>query len=101
MHDYLGMTFDFSEDGKVKVDMKDYMAKMVDDFSIKFGPDEVAPTQHTEDLFTEGARSESIFGHQVTGRVSHRCCQGSVCLQASKTRHSTCHCLFVHQGSQA
>ena len=54
VHDYLGMTFDFSEDGKVKVDMKDYMAKMVDAFSIKFGPDEVAPTPHTEDLFTEG-----------------------------------------------
>lgn len=32
-HDYLGMTFDFSEKGKVKIDMIDYMEAMVNDFS--------------------------------------------------------------------
>ncbi len=32
VHDYLGMVFDFSEEGKVKVDMCDYIANMVDDF---------------------------------------------------------------------
>ena len=33
VHDYLGITFDLSEKGKVKVDMIDYMIAMVDDFS--------------------------------------------------------------------
>ena len=38
VHDYLGMTFDFSEPGKLKLDMIDYMKAMVDDFSINFKP---------------------------------------------------------------
>ena len=54
IHDYLGMTFDFSEKGIVKVDMIDYMAAMVDDFSTKFEPDDVAPNPAAEDLLTVG-----------------------------------------------
>jgi hypothetical protein len=52
VHDYLGMTFDFSVGGKVKLHMKDYVKDMVDSFPTKitgtkprFGPD---------DLFSEG-----------------------------------------------
>ena len=36
-HDYLGMNFDFSEKGKVKIDMIEYVKSMINDFSIKFG----------------------------------------------------------------
>ena len=54
VHDYLGMTFDFSEEGKVKIDMIDYMCSMVDDFSIPFGPHDIASTPAPEDLFAEG-----------------------------------------------
>ena len=54
IHDYLGMTFDFSEKGKVKVDMIDYVSAMVDDFPIKFKPNDTAPTPAAEDLFAEG-----------------------------------------------
>jgi len=54
VHDYLGMTFDFSEKGKVKIDMIDYMEAMVDDFSIKFKPNETAPSPAADDLFAEG-----------------------------------------------
>jgi hypothetical protein len=54
IHDYLGMTFDFSVKGKVIIDMIDYMESMVDDFSTKFKPNETAPTPAPEDLFAEG-----------------------------------------------
>ena len=54
VHDYLGMTFDFSEPGKVKVDMIDYMCAMVDDFSTKFKPTDTAPNPAAEDLFALG-----------------------------------------------
>ena len=35
VHDYLGMTFDFSDKGKVKDGMVDYIKNMIDDFSAK------------------------------------------------------------------
>ena len=31
-HEYLGMNFDFSEKGKVKIDMCDYISNMIEDF---------------------------------------------------------------------
>jgi hypothetical protein len=54
VHPYLGMTFDFSEKGKVKIDMIDYMEALVDDFSTKFKSSDTAPTRAPEDLFAEG-----------------------------------------------
>ena len=35
IHDYLGMTFDFSEKGIVKIDMIDYVEGMLEDFPDK------------------------------------------------------------------
>jgi hypothetical protein len=58
IHDYLGMTFDFSEEGKVKIDMIDYMESMVDDFSAKFKKSDIAPSPAAEDLFAEGESSD-------------------------------------------
>ena len=54
VHDYLGMTFDFSEKGIVKVDMIDYVEGMLDDFPDKFGPKNVSPTPAAENLFAAG-----------------------------------------------
>ena len=54
IHDYLGMTFDFSEPGKVHVDMIDYIEKMVDSFPLEFTPEDTAPTPAAEDLFAQG-----------------------------------------------
>ena len=54
IHDYLGMTFDFSEEGKVSVDMIDYMEAMVDDFPEKFSTCNTTPTPAADDLFAEG-----------------------------------------------
>ncbi len=49
------MTFDFSEKGKVMIDMIDYMSAMVDGFTTKFKPDDTAPTPAASDLFAEGS----------------------------------------------
>ena len=54
IHDYLGMRFDFSEPGKVKVDMIDYVKEMLDDFSENFKPTDSAPSPAAEDLFAAG-----------------------------------------------
>jgi Reverse transcriptase (RNA-dependent DNA polymerase) len=52
VHDYLGMTFDFSEPGKVSVGMTDYVASMVEDFSVKLGKSDTAPTPAADDLMS-------------------------------------------------
>ena len=54
VHDYLGMTFDWSDPGKVKVDMIDYMTNMVEEFPDKLQPSDTAPTPAAENLFAEG-----------------------------------------------
>ena len=43
VHNYLGMTFDYSEKGKVKIDMVDYMAS-IDDVSSELKPTGTAET---------------------------------------------------------
>ena len=57
-HDYLGMTFDFSEPGKVKINMSDYMKSMVEEFSEKLEPKDIAASPAPEDLFAEGSGPE-------------------------------------------
>ncbi len=66
IHDYLGMTFDFSEKGKVKVDMIDYMNAMVDEFPMEIKPDEIAPNPAAEDLFKEGTGAKLKTEHADT-----------------------------------
>ena len=50
IHDYLGMKMDFTEKGKVKVDMSDYIESMVDDFPVEFKPEDIVASPATEDL---------------------------------------------------
>ena len=64
VHDYLGITFDLSEKGKVKVDIIDYMIAMVDDFFTKFKPDDTAPNPVAEDLFAEGT-TDDLYTQQA------------------------------------
>jgi hypothetical protein len=54
VHDYLGMTFDYSQDGKVVIDMSDYIIAMIEDFPYKLKPTDVAPTPAADDLFAAG-----------------------------------------------
>ena len=52
IHDYLGMTSDFSKKGKVIVSMTDYMNNLVDQFP--YDIDGIEPTPAAEDLLHEG-----------------------------------------------
>jgi len=58
IHDYLGMNFDFTEPGKVKIGMLDYVSSMVDDFSVHIGPNDTAPNPAAQDLFAEGTNAK-------------------------------------------
>ena len=49
VHDYLGMTLDYSEPGKVKVLMVDYLKKILQDFPEELGAP--APTPAADHLF--------------------------------------------------
>ena len=44
MHDYLGVNFDFSEKGKVMVDVIAFVEAMLNDFPVKLEDDDTAPT---------------------------------------------------------
>ena len=50
IHDYLGMTLDFSEQGKVKIKMLDYVEKMLADLPAEMSGE--APTPAANHLFT-------------------------------------------------
>jgi hypothetical protein len=48
------MTFDFSQKGKVIIDMRDYVAAMIEDSLMKLGPLDTSPTPAAEGLFEAG-----------------------------------------------
>lgn len=54
VHDYLGMTFDFSVKGKVKIKMDDYVEKMINSFPEKLKSTDIQSTPASNDLFLEG-----------------------------------------------
>jgi hypothetical protein len=53
VHDYLGMIFDYTEPGKVKISMVDYMEKVVDEFPIPIKGKKQSPAP--EDLYAIGS----------------------------------------------
>ena len=50
-HDYLAMTLDYSEKGKVKVDMRNYIKSMIEYFPTKLNENDVVSTPANENLF--------------------------------------------------
>jgi hypothetical protein len=52
-HDYLGMTLDFSREGKVKIDMVDYVEKMIDTFPVKLKATETAKTPAADNIYSK------------------------------------------------
>jgi len=58
VHNHLGMVFDFTTPGKVMVDMSDYVEDMLEEFPIKFKPNESAATPATDDLFSAGTSKD-------------------------------------------
>ena len=51
IHEYLGMTLDFSTPGELVVDMSDYIGRMIEDFSIELTKKDVAKTPAAPDFF--------------------------------------------------
>ena len=58
VHDFLGMTLDFSTDGKFKVDMTKYVQEMLLEFPVKFGGKDAASTPAGENLFAPSTGKE-------------------------------------------
>jgi len=54
VHDYLGMNLDFSEKGKVKIDMKSYVKDMIEEYPVQLSETDVAKTPATVDLLEVG-----------------------------------------------
>ena len=77
LHDYLGMTLDFSVDGKVSIRMEDYVENMLADLPGSF--DGVAVTPAAEHLFkvNEDAaaldESDSDLFHSTTAKILFLC----------------------------
>ena len=53
MHNYLGMTLDYMERGKVKINMTKYISEMIKDSPIMIQENDKATTPATEQLFEE------------------------------------------------
>ena len=60
VHDYLGMIFDYSTKGKVRVDMTKYMKKMVVDLEKKYVLNNTASTPASNDLFGKDEKSPKL-----------------------------------------
>ncbi len=78
VHDYLRMVFDFSEAGKVKDDMCDYIANMVDELPMNLKPTKTAPTPAADDLFAEGIgpkldKNKSELFHTFVAKALFAC----------------------------
>ena len=58
MHDYLGVTFDYSEDGIVKIDMIDYVKDMIEDFPMELKRTDTAMMPVADNLFKSGKGKE-------------------------------------------
>jgi hypothetical protein len=54
IHDYLGMEIDFSEKGKVKMGMTEYVESMLEVFPEKIKSTDTVVTPASDDLFNEG-----------------------------------------------
>ena len=60
MHDYLGMIFDYSTQGKVRVDMTKYMKKMVSNFEEKYVLNNTASMPASNNLFGNDEKSPKL-----------------------------------------
>jgi len=54
-HHYLAMHFDFSHRDQVRIQMKDYVESMLNDFPFQFTPEDSVPTPAPMDLHTTGS----------------------------------------------
>ena len=87
MHDYLGMTLDYSVDGKVKIDMRDYIATILEDLPTEFQGSAVTPA--ATHLFEVNEKCEKLpkksadFFHHVVAQLLFLCKRGRPDLQTA------------------
>ena len=60
VHDFLGMSFDFRERGVVKIDMRKYVADMLEDFPMAMTKEMTAETPAGEKLFDVGNNNKKL-----------------------------------------
>eukprot|EP00980_Cylindrotheca_fusiformis_P021999 scaffold8875_cov60-Cylindrotheca_fusiformis.AAC.1 len=58
VHEYLGMTFDFTCKGKLKVQMDNFVKNMIDDYSVKLKSTDVSLTPATNNLFQKDDKNK-------------------------------------------
>ena len=54
IHEYLGMTLDYNEEGVIKIDMRKYVKDMLESFPIKLESNQVASTPGGDRVFDQG-----------------------------------------------
>ena len=54
MHDYLGMIFEYKDEGKVKVDMSSYVKNTVEDLPVKLKKSQTAATPTGKGIYDLG-----------------------------------------------
>ena len=54
VHKYLGMNFDFTEKVKVKINMDDYVERMINDFQAKISNIDIALNPSKNNIFEKG-----------------------------------------------
>jgi hypothetical protein len=69
LHDYLGMTLDFSSEGKVKITMVDYIQNMLNDLPSDM--DGEAATPAANHLFDVNAATADMLLDQETAELYH------------------------------
>ena len=83
-HDFLGVIYDFSEPGKFKLDMIDYIQQMLDDFSVKFDEKDKVANPAAGDLFEIG-NGEFLAENFLKKGISHFRCQRFIFVWQSQT----------------
>jgi Reverse transcriptase (RNA-dependent DNA polymerase) len=59
VHSYLGLKLDYSEPGKIKIDMRTYVNEMIEAFPVEMTEKDISPTPAGDDLFGQrGKRNE-------------------------------------------
>ena len=64
IHDYLGMKLDYSVDGKLIIDMRDYVSSMIEDFPKEELPDKKVVSPWTDNLFKVDEESPRLNKEQ-------------------------------------
>ena len=96
VHDYLGMILDFSQEGVMKVDMRDYVQKMLKEFPIQFKEGDSVPTPATESLLDKGSGKALAPDKR---EAFHKTVAQGLFLCKSKAGYSTDHCSVMYKGT--